>query len=483
MLKIFKNFKISREKSLTEEIIKTQDAEGMYNMLTELPNPDPVLRKTGKGMKALRELLSNCHVGTCAESRKSGVLSKNRRLDKGDCGDKEFEFWEELFKSLDIHKFLENILDAPFFGFVPFEIELKRDSGYIIPVKIEAKPQEWFYFKQNGDFYFNSKSVPDGKLIDVTSPKILLARHRANLINPYGEALLSRCFWNVVFINGGMKFWMKFTEKYGMPYAVGKYDRSTPDEEKQSLFLTLKRMVQDAIAVIPLNSDVQLIETNDKAGSADVYERIITKCEKNISKVILGQTLTTDIGSSGSYAASNTHQQVREDLIAGDVKLCEKTVQEFINKIHALNFDNPNAPVFRLFDDEQIDMSLAERDNKITALGVRFTKKYIQKAYGFDEDDFEIVETPSGMNFSDSEDDENDFDKMEKLADGLDDEKLLNPLLKPVVKLFSESGNAEDCLEKLAEIYPLQSTEELEKTLTQIIFISELLGRASYGKH
>ena len=33
-------------------------------------------------------------------------------------------------------------------------------------------------------------------------------------------------------------------------------------------------------------------------------------------------------------------------------------------------------------------------------------------------------------------------------------------------------------MEKLAEVYPEMNTEELEKTLTKVIFISEILGRA-----
>lgn len=479
MIKILKNFKFKKEKSLTDEIIKTQDAEGMYNLLCEMPNPDMVLRKTGKGIKALRELLANGHVGTCVESRKAGILSKKWKIEKGDCTEKEFEFWQTVLKNIDMHKFFEGILQAPLFGFVCFEVKLENNGKYLIPTKIEAKPQEWFYFKQNGELYFNSKTKSDGVLIDPDSPKIILARHRADISNPYGEALLSRCFWNVIFINGGMKFWMKFIEKYGMPFAIGKYDRSTADDEKESLFLTLKRMVQDAIAVIPNNSSVELMEAGGKTGSSEVYERIISKCEKNISKVILGQTLTTDIGSSGSYAAANTHQEVREDIINSDKLLCMNSAQEFINKIHYLNFGNINAPLLEIYDEEQIDQSLAERDNKIKNLGVKFTKKYIQKAYGLSEDDFELAEEQTGpIDMSDSED-INDFDKLDNLAEEIESDKLFNPILQPIIQHFKNTKNADECMEKLAELYPNMDTKELENTLTKVIFIAELLGRIS----
>ena len=40
-----------------------------------------------------------------------------------------------------------------------------------------------------------------------------------------------------------------------------------------------------------------------------------------ISKAVLGQTLTTEIGSTGSYAAANTHMAVRQDIIDADKNL------------------------------------------------------------------------------------------------------------------------------------------------------------------
>lgn len=477
MLQIFKNYKFTKEKSFYNELINIDNADGMYNVLDKLPNPDVLLRKTGKGIKTLRSLLSNYQVGTCVESRKAGVLSKKWRLDQGDCPDKEFEFWQDVFKYFDFHNFIENILETPLFGFVPFEIKYEKDGNYIVPLKAEAKPQEWFYFNQNGDLHFNTKN--GNKLINTNSPKIIVAKHRANLLNPYGEALLSRCFWNVAFINGGMQFWSKFMEKYGMPFAVGKCDSSRPKEEKIALFTALKRMVQDAIAVIPTDGSVDLIEPNDKSGSSEIYENFIKKCENNISKVILGQTLTTDIGSSGSYAAANTHQQVREDLIQNDVRLCEKTCQDFINKVHAINFSDFNPPKLLIYDEEKIDQTLAERDNKLKTLGVKFTKAYIQKAYNLAEDDFHLDETAEeNANFSDSADFENDFEKMEKVANNLKDvDEMFNPLLNPIITLFKETKNADECMERLAEVFPQMDTKKLEETLTKVIFIAELLGR------
>ena len=481
MFNIFKKkiklISFEKKSSMMDELAKPQDAQYFYNFLTKLPNPDIVLRRSGLGYKSLRDLKSNYQVGTCVESRKAGVTSKKWQLEKGDCSPKEYDFWTEIFKYLDVYKIVEDILEAPLFGFAPITIAFETDGQYILPVQLTAKPQEWFYFDTENNFYFNSKNK-EKDIIDLKNPKLLLPRHRATFLNPYGECLLSRCYWNVVFINSSFEFWVRFVEKYGSPFAVGKFDRNMTNEEKTSLLKTLMNMIQDCAAVIPLDSTVELIEPAGKSASSEIYKDLISKCENNISKVILGQTLTTDIGSSGSYAAANTHQQVRQDLILSDVRLCESTFNDFIIKVHSLNFDNTNVPIFNIYDEEDIDQSLAERDIKVKTLGVKFTKEYIKRAYGYDNDDFEMVEPSDNqhVNFNDFDEEQNDFDKMDELIPE-DYEKLINPLLMPIVKLFKKERNADDCMEKIAEIYPLMSTDELEKTLTKVIFLANMLGR------
>ena len=366
------------------------------------------------------------------------------------------------------------ILPGPIEPIIIYE----KADGFIFPVSLTAKPQEWFYYSCEGEFFFNSRTNSNGILIPEDSVKFLVPRHRADFLNPYGECLLSRCFWNVIFINGGMEFWLKFMEKYGTPWAIGKYDRSMSESEQNQLFMTLKRMVQDAVAAIPNDGSVEILNSGDKSNS-DIYQSFITKCENNISKVILGQTLTTDIGSSGSYAAANIHSEVRADLIQNDIRLVENTLNEFIKKVSSLNFNETETPMFEIYEEEGIDQSLVERDNKVQTLGVKFTKEYIKKAYGYDDNDFDVLpvgEKYNDSDFSDATDD--DYDKIDNLIDNLNlDETVIKDSLNPIIKMFQKSRDSEECMEMLAETYPEMRTEELEKMLTKVIFLSTMLGR------
>ena len=313
---------------ITDEIVTRKRALNFYSLVNILPDPDIVLKKQGKDMRIYRELLCDPHVFACVQSRKSGVLSLEWDINRGLDKDQNAELVEGLLKKLDINKLISDILDCTQFGFQPLEIIWhKEKNGYVLPEKVIAKPSEWFCFDDDNKLKFRTKENYFGE--ELPDRKFLLAQNNPSYDNPYGERTLSRCFWSVTFKKGGLKFWVIFTEKYGMPHFIGKHPRGASKEETNSLADMLEDMVQDAIAVIPDDSSVEIQEAN-KTSSAEIYDKLIDKMNAEISKAILGQTLTTEMGNTGSYAAANTHMQVRKDIIDADKKLVESVINQLI---------------------------------------------------------------------------------------------------------------------------------------------------------
>ena len=81
----------------------------------------------------------------------------------------------------------------------------------------------------------------------------------------------------------------------------------------------------DAAGIIPDGTSIDFI-TTEKTSSSDLYERLARYCDEQISKAILGQTLTSDSGG-GSYAQSKTHNDVRHDLTVADCKALASTLR------------------------------------------------------------------------------------------------------------------------------------------------------------
>jgi len=378
-------------RSISAEIATRNRSVDFYSLMRNLPDPDPVLKRQGKDIKVYREFLCDPHVWACVQSRKSGVLSLEWEIDRGKAKSKQAQIIEDYFKSIDINTLISEILNAFLFGFQPIEIVWENTGSLIIPRDILAKPPEWFVFDDNNNLKFKSKENFNGELLP--DRQFLCPQYEATYDNPYGERTLSKIFWNVTLKKGGFKFWIKFVEKYGMPFLVGKHPRGTTQESNKNLFQLLEKMVQDAVAVIPDDSSVEILEAT-KVSSGDIYEKIVDKMNAEISKAILGQTLTTEIGNKGSYSASKTHMDVRKDIIDADKRMVERTLNKLIRWIYQLNFkEKTNIPVFSMFEEEDVDLNLAQRDKILSDAGVKFTKEYLMKSYGFEENDIQIQET------------------------------------------------------------------------------------------
>ena len=342
----------------------------LYALMNILPNPDKIFTKLGKNYDTLRDLKNDAHVWSCIQSRKSGSLS----LDWGLMGSSDhFEhktIIENIFKNLDIHKIIRDILEAPLFGFQPIEIiwDYDKSNSVIYPSNLIAKPQEWFEYDTNGKLLFKTQNNRE----EVNPFKILDVKYEASYLNPYGIALLSKCYWLVTFKKAAMRFWANFTEKFGIPILLGKYSRGATQHEIEDLANTLVDMAEDSVIVTPVDIDIEIHEAN-KSTSIELFKELIKFCNGEISKTILSQTLTTEL-DMGSYAAAQTHFKVRKEVILSDVRLIESTLNKLIKYIFELNKWNlSELPKFKIFINEADNEQRIERDIKLVQACLLYT--------------------------------------------------------------------------------------------------------------
>ena len=418
-------------------------------------------------------------------------------INRGDKSTKESELITRFFENdLDVYKLISDILDSIWYGYQPIEIVWNKSDSYLMPMKIQAKPPEWFVFGQENELRFRTKeNYFEG--IELPNKKFLIPQYMPSYNNPYGERVAARCFWPATFKKGGLKFWVIFTEKYGMPAIIGKVPKSSAQSEYDRLAELLEDLLQDSVSVVPDDSSVEIKEASGKNASADIYKKLIDTCNSMISKAVLGQTLTTEVGSTGSYAASKTHQEVRQDIIDDDKRLVENTINLLISWICDLNFPNANHPKFELYGEDTVDDKLAQRDKTLREAGVKFSKKYFRKAYGFDEEDIIEIEDNDNKKTSDKskfnesltavkfkQDDilEKDpiQDQIDDLIDSFDDktlQKQIEPVVDPLIQMILSSGSYDEMLKKFASVYPDMNSKDLEDTLTKAIFYSDIWGR------
>ena len=116
--------------------------------------------------------------------------------------------------------------------------------------------------------------------------------------------------------------WDVFSEIFGMPLRVATTTaRDQKDIDRISEMM--ERMGLASYAVLPEGTTVQLVSST-QADAFNVYDKRIDRANSEISKLIIGQTMTIEDGSSLSQ--SQTHLEVFENLVEADAKLLANTV-------------------------------------------------------------------------------------------------------------------------------------------------------------
>lgn len=366
-------------------------ADEFSRFLRSLPDPDPILRKLGKDVAALQEL-SDSHLESVWSVRCSAASGVEWFMEKGADGRREIaaaaEF-EEMLGRLDVPRVIEEMMGAVAYGYAPLEALWVAEKGRWNVRDIAGKPPQWFEFDRENRLVFR---VGAGATEALPENRFLLIQHRPTYNNPYGDKAFSKCFWPVTFKRNGFKWWTVFVEKYGGAFLFGEYPVNASERLKNELLAALERMAMDSVAVVPEGAKVTIQSVADKSGSSGIHADFITAANAEISKAILGETLTTEIGNTGSRAAAQTHNLIREDLAAAD----RRRVSGAFNRLAAVwtryNYGADVVPPrFGFVKDEDLQAARAERDAKLYAVGWRPKASYIAREYGMPEEDFEIV--------------------------------------------------------------------------------------------
>lgn len=473
----FVNFGESR-KSLTHQIATRSNSIDFYGLGMYLPNPDHVLKALGKDIKVYRELRVDAHVGGCIRRRKSAVKTLEWGLDQGNAGSLATDAVKSIFADLDLSRIITEMLDAVMFGYQPLEVMWGKVGAYIVPIDIVGKPADWFVYDEDNALRLRTRQNRL-KGEEVPARKFLVPRQDASYDNPYGFADLSMCFWPTVFKKGGLKFWVQFTEKYGAPWVIGKHPRSASEAENNLLLDRLEEMVQDAVAVIPDDSSVEIKEAAGKTGSTEVYERLLHYCRSEISIALLGQNQTTE--ATSNRASAQVGLEVTRDIRDGDKAIIEESFNMLIRWICDLNFNDDGRPVFSMWEQQQVDEVQAGRDEKLMRAGARFTPHYFKRSYGLEDGD--LVESaqndPAAAAFAEAAE-APDQDALDAALDALSAEALnddAQAMLAPLLALVKDGAQPETLLAMLAELYPAMDASGLQERLARAYFVANIWGR------
>ncbi len=315
------------------------------------------------------------------------------------------------------------------------------------------------------------------------------------------------CAWMYLFKNYAVKDWTAFAEVYGMPIRVGKYEPGASKADKDALLSAIRMLGSDAAGIVSKATEIEFIETQKGSSNQLVYEVLARFCDAQMSKAILGQTLTSEAGGEkgqGSLALGRVHSDVRQDLVEADCRALAKTItHQVLRPLVGFNFgwDAP-VPRFRFLYEPPEDLKQAAEVYKIVCgeMGQPVSREHISARFkipmpGPGETPLKRPESqapesdplpqaakrsaPQGTVIASlAKADDTAQAAIDALAESLGPESI-DPLLQPVILHVLSSSSYEELLEGLFAVYPNMDRTQFQDLVRRACFVADAWGSLS----
>jgi phage gp29-like protein len=173
---------------------------------------------------------------------------------------------------------------------------------------------------------------PNAERFDPEANRYII--HRGHLLTAvpdnWGGPMRSLIFW---WLLGHMDrdWWARFLDRYGGPFMVGKYDQND-DASRSILERAFSLATKLGGLVVSRETDIE-IKQAAASDSGEAYKQFIELCNREISKLILGETLSSDAQSTGmNSGTSKTQGAKRDEKRAGDARRLGATLRNGLFK-------------------------------------------------------------------------------------------------------------------------------------------------------
>lgn len=278
---------------------------------------------------------------------------------------------------------VDDLMDALGKGYSAVEIVWDKSARQWRPGRYEHRDPRFFRFdRATGRELRLLDAGVSAEGAALAPYKWLVHRPRLKTGLPVRGGLARPAAWSYLFKNYTVKDWMAFVETFGMPVRVGKYGPSATPAQIEVLLTALANLGSDAAAAIPESMQIEFVEAQ-KYGSVNVYDTFAKWMDQQVSKVVLGQTMTSDDGSSLSQA--QVHNDVRLDIVQADARQVSNTlnrdlVRPFVDLNHGPQAAYPRVVV--AYDEPEDTAALVDALAKLVPLGLRVEASGVRDRLG-----------------------------------------------------------------------------------------------------
>jgi phage gp29-like protein len=122
-------------------------------------------------------------------------------------------------------------------------------------------------------------------------------------------------------------WWARFLERYGAPFTVAKYDPND-NAARSKLSMALAAATRLFGVVVTKGTEIDLVQAS-ASQSGDAFDQFLSVCNREKSKLILGQTLSADSQPTGlGSGVAAGHEAVRGDIRQWDALMLGTTLRD-----------------------------------------------------------------------------------------------------------------------------------------------------------
>lgn len=455
--------------------------------------------------KLFADMEDRCdHLAAELSKRKRALLTLDWDIQPGRAGDAKAErvaeAVKEQFEALgNVEDLMLDMADAIGHGFAALEIEWGREGSLHLPQAFHFRPQTWFQTHPNN---LNSLRLRDGTSegAELLPFGWVLHVHRSRSGWLPRAGLFRVLAWSFLLREYALSAHAAYVDVHGLPFRLGKYPPGSSKEDKAALRRALQYLGRDASGIIPQGMEI-LFETPANS-SHDHFGALADRCERGMSKAILGGTLTSQAdGKTSTNALGNVHNEIRHDLLISDaLQLAGTLTRQVLAPLAILNsgVNDPRLlPWFRFDTREAEDLTqYADALPKLAAV-MRIPASWAHEKLkipvaGKDDDilmpvapaastavpaalaALSAVAAPAG---GDAYPDQTAVDAVPVPDKEL--HKAMEAMLAPLMDEMRQGADPADLLGRLGELYPQMDSGQLEDLLARALFVAEVWGSLS----
>lgn len=276
-----------------------------------------------------RDVVLDGHLSGLIDQRKDRIRLKEFTICTGD--EVENEQLTKIFNQKWFKQFVDMSLDSIYWGYSLIQFgDIVNDAFTTMELvpRINVRPER-------GEFV-TFANLPSGPSY-LTPP---YSDYAIGVGDPYDLGLLMKAAFYAITKKNVLGTWAEFTELFGIPPRILKTN-VRDDKTRRNGEEMMENMSRAPWAVIDLDDELDFGATASKGNNSPMFTDLITECDENMSKLILGHSAVAD-STSGKLGNEQQALQVSAEKEGADcIFICDVVKEKLMPFMRNLGFKIP----------------------------------------------------------------------------------------------------------------------------------------------